>query len=59
MGESERESDCEEREHRSEKQRRLKGRRFGVESKVFEIEVEERNGRPQAIIVERKRGISS
>ena len=26
---------------------------------MFEIEVEERNGRPQAIIVERKRGISS
>ena len=30
-----------------------------MESKVFEIEVEEKKGRPQATLVERKRGISS
>ena len=33
--------------------------RFGVESKTFEVEVEERRGRLQATIVERKGGISS
>ena len=59
MRESEREGDCEERENRAENRRRRKGSRVGVESKVFEIEVEERKGKPQAIIVERKRGISS
>ena len=32
---------------------------FGVESKSFEVEVEEKRGRLQATIVERKRGISS
>ena len=32
---------------------------FGVESKSFEIEVEEKKGRLQATIVERKKGISS
>ena len=32
---------------------------FGMESKTFEVEVEERRGRLQAIIVERKGGISS
>ena len=48
-----------EREYRSGFRKSLKGRSVRVESKVFEIEVEERNGRPQAIIVERKRGISS
>ena len=32
---------------------------FGVESKTFEVEVEERRGRLQATIVERKGGISS
>ncbi|RVX01175.1 hypothetical protein CK203_036200 [Vitis vinifera] len=59
MRESEQEGDCEERENRAENRRRRKGSRVGVESKVFEIEVEERKGKPQAIIVERKRGISS
>ena len=59
MRESERESDCEERENRAENRRRRKECSIGVELKVFEIKVEERNGRPQAIIVERKRGISS
>ena len=33
--------------------------RFSVESKTFEIEVEEKKGKMQAMIVERKRGISS
>ena len=32
---------------------------FGVESKMFEVEVEERKGSVQATIVERKGGISS
>ena len=32
---------------------------FGVESKSFEVEVEEKRSRLQAMIVERKRGISS
>ncbi|RVW59507.1 hypothetical protein CK203_115575 [Vitis vinifera] len=32
---------------------------FGVESKSFEVEVEEKRGRLQATIVERKGGISS
>ena len=32
---------------------------FGVESKTFEVEVEEKKGKLQATIVERKRGISS
>ena len=33
--------------------------RFSVELKTFEIEVEEKKGKMQAMIVERKRGISS
>ena len=33
--------------------------RFSVESKTFEIEVEEKKGKLQTTIVERKRGISS
>ena len=53
------ESVGDERENRVENRRRRKGSRIGVESKVFKIEVEERKGKPQAIIVERKRGISS
>ena len=32
---------------------------FVVESKVFEVEIEEKRGKPQAIIVESKRGVSS
>ena len=32
---------------------------FGVESKTFEVKVEEKKGKLQATIVERKRGISS
>ena len=59
MRKSERESEGDKGENRAENQRRWKGSRIRVESKVFEIEVEERKGKPQAIIVERKRGISS
>lgn len=47
-----------EREYRSGFRKSLKGRSFRVESKVFEIEVDEKKGRLQAIIMERKRGIS-
>ena len=32
---------------------------FEVESKAFEIEAEEKKGKMQVIIVERKRGVSS
>lgn len=42
--------------YRAENRRRRKGSRFGVESKVFEVEVEERKGKPQVTIVERERG---
>ena len=34
-------------------------RKFGVESKVFEVEMVERRGKPQVIIMESKRGVSS
>ena len=36
----------------------MKGSSFGVESKTFEVEVEEKKGKLQATIVGRKRGIS-
>ena len=36
-----------------------RGSSFGVESKIFEVKVEEKKGKLQATIVERKRGISS
>ena len=52
-----RESEREERENRLEIRRRLKRRRFVVESKVFEIEVEEKKGRLQATLVERERNL--
>ena len=54
---SERESEREERENRLEIRRRLKRRRFVVELKVFEIEVEEKKGRLQATLVERERNL--
>ncbi|RVX09587.1 hypothetical protein CK203_012346 [Vitis vinifera] len=56
--ESESVSECKERENRSGIRKSLKGCSFGVKSKVFEIEVEEKKGKLQAIIVKRKRGIS-
>ena len=37
----------------------LRKGRFSMESKTFKIEVEEKKGKMQAMIVERKRGISS
>ena len=52
-----RESEREERENRLEIRRRLKRRRFVVELKVFEIEVEEKKGRLQATLVERERNL--
>ena len=36
-----------------------KGKCFGVESKVFEVEVEKRRGKTLLFIVESKRGVSS
>ncbi|RVW72818.1 hypothetical protein CK203_049216 [Vitis vinifera] len=39
--------------------RRWKGSSFRVESKVFEIGAEERKGKPQVIIIESKREVSS
>ena len=52
-------NECVERVYRSGFWKSSKGRSFEVESKMFEIEVEEKKGILQAIIVERKRGISS
>ena len=42
-----------------ENRRKRKESSFRVESKVFEIGIEERKGKPQVIIVESKRGVSS
>ena len=53
------ESEGDEGESRAENRRKRKGSSFGVESKVFEIGVEERKGKPQVIIVESKRGVLS
>ncbi|RVW19872.1 hypothetical protein CK203_110845 [Vitis vinifera] len=39
--------------------RRRRGSRFAVESKVFELELLERRGKPQIFIEESKRGLSS
>ena len=57
--ESERECDGEEGENSTAIRRRRKESSFAVESKVFEIVLDERKGRPQVLIVEKKRGISS
>ena len=59
MGESERERDGEEGEDNAANRRRRKESNFIVESKVFEIVLEERKGQLQVIIVEKKRGASS
>ena len=59
MGESERERDGEEGEDNAANRRRRKESSFIVESKVFEIVLEERKGQLQVIIVEKKRGASS
>ena len=54
-----RKSDGDEGESRAENRRKRKGSSFGVESKVFEVGAEERKGKPQVIIVESKKGVSS
>lgn len=59
MGESERERDGEEGEDNAVVRRRRKGSSFVVESKVFKLALEERKGKPQVFIMERKRGVSS
>ena len=48
----ERESDGIEEENRAENRRRRKWSSFGVESKMFEIGVDERKGKTQVIIME-------
>ena len=55
----ERESDGIEEENRAENRRRRKWSSFGVESKMFEIGVDERKGKTQVIIMESQRGVSS
>ena len=57
--ESERECDGEEGENSSVSRRRRKESSFAVESKAFEIIVDERKGKPQVLIVEKKGGVSS
>ena len=63
MGESERESerecDGEEGENSSAPRRRRKESSFAVESKAFEIVVDDRKGKPQVLIAEKKGGVSS
>ena len=46
-------------ESRAENRGKRKGSRFVVESKVFEVEAEERNGKSHAIISESKGGLVS
>ena len=54
-----RKSDGDEEESRAENWRKRKGSSFWVESKVFEVGVEERKGKSHVFIVESKRGVSS
>ena len=54
-----RECDGEEGEDSAMIRRRRKESSFAVESKVFEIVLDERKGKPQVLIVEKKRGVSS
>ena len=51
-----RKSDGDEEESRAENWRKRKGSSFWVESKVFEVGVEERKGKPLVFIVKSKRG---
>ena len=53
-----RECDGEEGEDSAVIRRRRKESSFVVESKVFEIVLDERKGKPQVLIVEKKRGVS-
>ena len=57
----ERESEGNEGDTREEKRRRRRRKKgsFGVESKTFEIGVEEKQGKTQVVIVESKGGVSS
>ncbi|RVW79960.1 GPCR-type G protein COLD1 [Vitis vinifera] len=57
--ERERECDGDEGEIQAGRRRKQKGNCFGVESKVFEVEVEERRGKTLFFIVESKRVVSS
>ena len=57
--ESEGEGDDDEGDNQAGKQRKRQGNCFGVESKVFEVEVEEKRGKTLFFIVESKRGVSS
>ena len=57
--ESEGEGDGEEGENQTKKRTKRQGKSFGVESKVFEVEVEKRRGKTLLFIVESKRGVSS
>ncbi|KAL6343680.1 hypothetical protein AAG906_025045 [Vitis piasezkii] len=54
--ERERESASGESVSRAENRRKRKTSSFGVESKVFEVEMVERGGKPQVIIMERREG---
>ena len=55
------ESEGDEGDFREEKRRRRRRKEgsFGVESKIFEIGVEEKQGKTQIVIVESKGGVSS
>ena len=57
--ESEGEGDGDEGDNQMEKWRKRQGKSFGVESKVFEVEVEKRRGKTLLFIVESKKGVSS
>ena len=57
--ESEGKGDGDEGDNQAGKRRKRQGNCFRVESKVFEVEVEERRGKTLFFIVESKRGASS
>ena len=57
--ESEGEGDGDEGDNQTEKRRKRQGKSFGVESKVFEVELEKRRGKTLLFIVESKRGVFS
>ena len=59
MGESERACDGEEGEISATIRKRRKESSFMVDSKMFEIVFDERKGKPQFLILEKKRGVSS
>ena len=59
MGESERESGGDEGDESATRRRKRERNSFVVESKIFEIDVEEKRGKIQVAILEKKKGISS